>query len=67
MTKKKKRCTRAKEIEVIGRFRKVHPLEMPSDKDSGLAVAHTPELQRDQKVSRPPARYRRARTDVVSS
>lgn len=63
----KKRYTRAKEREVIGRFRKVYPLEMPSDKDFGLAVAHTPELQRDQKVSRPPTRYRRARTDVVSS
>lgn len=26
----------------------------PSDKNSGFAVAHTPESQRDQKVSRPP-------------
>lgn len=45
---------RKREVEIVGRFRKVHPLETLSDKNSGLAVAHTPESQRDQKVSRPP-------------
>jgi len=54
-------------MEVVGRFRELHPLETLSDKNSGFAVAHTAESQRDQKVSRPPTKYRRARPGVVSS